>query len=108
MNKARPDVTIILDKPRTLRFTLNAMCAFEEATGKNIFSNALNNLSAKEIRALLWACLTDEDPTLTIEQVGGLITLDNMTEVAEKLNEALAVAMPDKEAKETPPLASTG
>ena len=105
MNKAKPEVKIQLDKERTIRFDLNAMSNFEKVTGRNILTNALENLSANEIRALLWACLTDEDPSLTIEQVGKFVTLENMTEVAEKLNEAFTVAMPDKEAKEdTTPL----
>lgn len=107
MNKARPEVKIRLDKERTIRFDLNAMCEFERITGKNIFANALNNLSAQEVRAMLWACLAGEDPTLTLEQVGKLITLDNMNDIAEKLSEAFNVAMPEtpKEGTDkTPPL----
>jgi len=111
MNKAKPDVKIQLDKERTIRFDLNAMCNYEDVTGENIFANALEKLSAKEVRAMLWACLLSEDPSLTLEYVGSLITLDNMAEVAEKLNEAFTIAMPDNGAKENTdnaPLASIG
>ncbi len=100
MNKAKPEVKITLDKERTIRFDLNAMCSYEEVTGKNIFANALNSLSAQEVRAMLWACLISEDPDLTLEYVGSLVDLENMAQVAEKLNEAFTIAMPDNEAKE--------
>jgi hypothetical protein len=74
-----------LDKPRNLVFDLNAMSLFEEATGKNIFEGGLDKLSAKNTRALLWACLVHEDKALTVDQVGKLITSKNMAEVSKTL-----------------------
>ena len=112
MNKAKPEVKLMLDKERTIRFDLNAMCRFEEVTGKDIFGSEINFSSAQTLRTMLWACLTSDDPNLTLEYVGSLISFDNMNEVAEKLQEAFLIAKvenlneeitrgkPDKEAKE--------
>ena len=96
-NKAKPLIPIELDKKRNLMLDLNAMVNFEEATGKNVLQgDSLNNLSAKDLRALLWACLLHEDKDLTLEQVGGMIHSGNMEAVANKLTAAWEVAMPEE------------
>lgn len=76
---------IFLDKERELRFDLNAMCRFEEVTGRNALEG-LNSLKASDLRALLWACLNDAE--LTVEDVGRLITAANMDKIAEVLTKA--------------------
>jgi hypothetical protein len=108
-NKARPEVKITLDKERTLRFDLNAMVAFEDATGKSLMDGTFDSamMSIRDLRAMLWACLLHEDDALTEKNVGSLIIPDNMLDVAAKLNEAFEVAMPESEGKEAPPLAKT-
>lgn len=98
MSKINPCVPIELDKPRNLLLNLNAMAAFEEATGKNMLK-AMGNLSASDFRALLWACLKQEDKELTLEQAGELIDIGNMEYLVNKLSEAWAVAVPDKKPK---------
>lgn len=97
MSKARPDVKIMLDKERILCLDLNAMCEFEIVTGKNLFDGSFrgDDLSARDMRALLWSCLLGDDPTLTLKQVGSMISIDNMSEVASRLNEAYDVAVPE-------------
>lgn len=86
-NKQRnSEVIINLDKPRSLRFDLNAMAAYEDATGKSAFAIG-DNISATSIRALLWASLIHDDKTLTLEQVGSLIHTGNMTEITSKINQ---------------------
>lgn len=112
-NKAKPEVKVALDKERTLLFDLNAMVAFEGATGRNLMDGTFDssNMSTKDLRAMLWACLVHEDDALTEKQVGSWITPDNMLEVASKLNEAFEAAMPESKGKEAAPLAkapSTG
>jgi len=108
VNKAKPEVKIILDKERTLKFDLNSMVAFEEATGKSLMDGTFdsNKMSIRDLRAMLWACLIHEDDALTEKHVGSLITPDNMLEITLKLNEAFEVAMPESEGKEKPPLAT--
>jgi len=77
---------IKLDKERTLRFDLNAMEIFEETAGVRLSDKeALENLSSKNIKILLWACLIDDDPELTLKQLGRLITTDNLDMAAEAL-----------------------
>lgn len=96
-NQASPRVMISLDKERTIVFDLNAMCRYEEVTGKNLFDGSItteNLTSAKDLRALLWACLAADDGDLTLEQVGALITIHNMVNIQTKLNEAIEVATP--------------
>ena len=104
LNRVRPCVKIILDKERMMKFDLNAMAAFEEATGKNLFDGSFQggNMSSKDLRAMLWACLLHEDDTLTEKQVGSWVTVDNMVGIAAKLSEAFEVAMPESGDEETP------
>ena len=109
VNKAKPGVKITLDKERTLKLDLNAMITFEEATGKSFAEGSFGrgNMSPGDLRTILWACLLHEDDTLTEKQVGSWVAMDNMVEVASKLNEAFEVALPRSEGKETAPLAKT-
>lgn len=98
MSKIAPTVKVELDKERNLFMDLNAMVAFEDKTGKSMLSMAdLSSLTAKDIRAMLWACLIHEDETLTVEQVGKMIHTGNMNEINEKLNEAWGDAIPEAE-----------
>ena len=106
-NKAKPGVRITLDKERTLLFDLNAMVAFEEAAGKGLFDGSFdyNDMSLKEIRAMLWVCLLHEDDSLTVKQVGSWVTVSNMVKITSQLTKAFEVAMPESEGEETAPLA---
>jgi len=107
----RDYVEIELDKPRRLRLDLNAMSDFEKATGKN-FSAIGKDLSATEIRALLWACLKSEDEKMTPHDVGKLITMNNMGDIIKRITELYKVSIPkvtrvkkSKGDSATPPLA---
>jgi len=96
---AKPFVIIKLDKPRKLRYTINAMATLEDLTGKPFasFVNGLGNeenFSFKDLRALVWAGLIDEDPSLTPEDVGNLLDkTQDLTEVLMKVGEALQTAL---------------
>ena len=92
-------IPIELDKPRTLFFDLNAMCSFEEASGKGVFDLG-DKLTAKDTRALLWAMLLREDKALTLEQVGAMITPSAMPEIARAIVEAMKAALPEPEPKD--------
>ena len=104
-------ISINLDKERHLRFNMNAMVKFEEVSGKSLLSG-LNtaNLSVTDLRALLWACLIHEDKKLTLDQVGEMISLDNLQEVTQAVTQTMSSSMPDKkgEADPNPPKAQTG
>jgi len=106
MNKARPDIKIDLDRERSMCLDLNAMCEFEKVTGKSLTDGSFSgtNMSASDIRAMLWACLLGDDSELTLEQVGSLISVENIADVAMKLNKAFEVAVPRAERKSGRPL----
>jgi len=109
-SKVRPEVTIMLDKERHLKLDLNAMVAFQEETGKNLFSQKsiellANDMNPKDLRAMLWACLLHEDEKLTLKQVGSLLEVGNLQQVMEKLTEAWTAAIPTGEVTDKAPLA---
>jgi hypothetical protein len=96
-------VIIELDKPRTLRYGINALAKVEDSIGKPIVGLDLEHLGIKELLAIVHAGLFHEDKTLTIEQVGDLIDdYSDLNIVAEKLGEALTEAFgkPKTESKE--------
>ncbi len=95
----------MLDKERILKLDLNTMVDFESATGKNMLKLNWQNLSITDTRALLWACLHGEDQTLTLQQVGAMLSLDNVPEITTKLSEVINASVPAKSS--TVPLAET-
>jgi hypothetical protein len=93
-------VPIVLDKPRTLKFDLNAFIELEDLYGS--IEAALEAMQSgknqiKAIRAVLWAGLLHEEETLTPKQVGTMIDLDKLEEVTHALMEAIEGAMPPKD-----------
>ena len=88
-------IPITLDKPRKLRFDFNAMALFQEATGISPLSMGAKMLEPKNLRALLWACLKDDDPDITIEMVGREMGPANIDMIEAKLGEAFGAAMPE-------------
>jgi hypothetical protein len=60
----------------------------------------LRRISLKDIRALLWATLSQEDPKLTIQQVGKMITPDNILDVLVTILRGHAENAPEPKAEE--------
>jgi len=87
-NAQRGEQTLVLDKERTLKFSLNALVDAEEALGFPI-SELGDKMSIRAMRALLYAGLKHEDAELTELQVGDLITMENMEEVQVALTNAM-------------------
>jgi len=73
---AQPELELDLDKKRKLTFDFNALCTIERVVGKNaLFDMSLwQRPSAAELRAILWAGLLTDDPTLTLEDTGKLLS----------------------------------
>jgi len=95
-------VDIELDKPRRLRYDLNALCELEDRFNKPIMEllkDVGQNMSIKLVRTLVWAGLIHEDKDLTEAQVGEMIDLSNIIEVQEKLTEALSTSFSGKNPK---------
>ena len=99
MGKLAKLVPVELDKPRNLLLDLNAMCEFNETTGKNIFKLE-GDFTPPDIRALLWASLIHEDENLTLKDVGKMVNLQNMEYISLKVMEAYTVAVPEKKEAE--------
>lgn len=80
-------ITITLDRERTLRFDTNAAADVEREVGKPIhevvrdFSRTRKGAGLLHIRALFWASAKWEEPDLTIEAAGLLITHKNAAAV---------------------------
>lgn len=86
-------VTIELDRPRTLRYGMNALVKIEELTGKAISKLDLENITIKDLRTIVYAGLFHEDKSLTPETVADLIDeYSELSIVAAKLGEAMTLA----------------
>ena len=71
-----PNVSLILGGvERHLCYDFNAIVQVELLTGINLLKSAITELSATNLRALLWSALLKENPDLTIDEVGSWITL---------------------------------
>lgn len=95
---------IVLDKERNLQLDLNAMKKFHELTGRNLLGGGLTNITPGELIAFLWCCLIHEESDLTQEQVGAMVSIDNIGTVTEAV-----IDLSDKKGEETEnPLSVTG
>ena len=95
-NPAAPKVKLKLDKEYTLILDMNAMSDFEEATGKAIHAIGAD-MSMKELRALIWACMRHSEPDLTPEDVGRMIHAKNLFAVGEQIGKLYSDSMPEEE-----------
>lgn len=86
MTVKRGNVTINLDKERTLFYNLNALVLLEE---QGVDIQKLNEgVSMSAVRGIVWAGLRHEDKEITIEEVGDLITMENFQEISTAIGEA--------------------
>jgi hypothetical protein len=70
-NVKRGTATIVLDRPRKLVFNFNALALIEETLGISLQTTPNPfTLGARGLRAILYAGLKKDDPTVTVEQVG--------------------------------------
>ena len=80
-----PDVALIIGgEKRHLCFDFNAIVLAEKQTGINLLQSATMP-TAGSLRAMLWASLLRSYPKLTIEEVGGWITMTNAPGIYEAL-----------------------
>lgn len=103
----RSPVFISLDKDRQLKYTLNAFAEMEERYGSvDEAVKAMEKGSIKAIRFMLWAGLIHEDKSLTEEQVGDLIDIADMQEIADKMNLTMSGDLPQREEASDPNVVS--
>lgn len=93
----REPVFVDLDKARRLKYTLNSFAMLEEKYGSvDAALKKMEGGSILVIRFILWAGLVHEDKSLTEEQVGDMIDIQDMDVIAEKMGECMKVDLPDK------------
>ena len=108
------DVEIVLDKPRTLRFTLGALRDLQRVSGQPLhqFVTTMGEVSVEHLLWTIWAGLKHGWPKLTLEQTQPLIekylenggTLpDLMTAVNDAFVQCGLFGAPTPEAAEDPP-----
>jgi hypothetical protein len=90
-------VNIELDRPRRIRFDVNALSDAEEALGMGLGAVMQTQMGVRMIRALLWAGLRWEDRGLTLERTGTLIQQyiesgGTLEDLGEKLTQALVAS----------------
>ncbi|MEW5921605.1 MAG: hypothetical protein AB1796_11805 [Bacillota bacterium] len=77
-------VKIMLDKERTLKFTLNSLILLQNRYGDS--SAAIKKLQEGDLTAfrdVLWAALVHEDPSLKPEDVGRMVNFEDICQIAE-------------------------
>jgi hypothetical protein len=87
--------TIHLDRPRTLVLDWNAYAEFEGVTGLSLLVDEITFDSMFKIRAIVWAGLLHEDPDLTIQNVGTLLSNCDSRVLMNKITEAVSRSMPE-------------
>lgn len=87
-NKHRGEVSVMLDKERTLRLTINSAADLEERLGFPVTKIDENTMGIKVIRAIVWASLLHENKKLTLEEAGDLIEQGDFNLISKKAMEA--------------------
>ena len=98
-NLALPEVTITLDRPRKFRLDFFALCKLEQKIGKSALRAIdWHDLGMNDTLLLLWAGLLSDDPTLTYEKVGDLMSvpgaIKQFTEIKNQVMGGIESAVP--------------
>ena len=91
----KPFVTLEFpDKPRRLRFGINALCEIEDSLGKPITEIDDLGLGVKEVRLFLYAAFREDEPSITLQDVGNIMDSyeGGWIALAVKIGEAVALA----------------
>lgn len=68
----RQTVVIEADRTRHMRLGFNQLVELEDTLGRPI-TELNNNIGIKDMRAILYVALKQDDPTLTLDQTGDII-----------------------------------
>jgi len=104
MNKHRGEVEFEADgKTYTLRYSIDAICEMEAATGRGFFAvtqelSDANAMQLSTVRAVLWAGLREHHPDVTLKEAGDLIVkAGGIMVVIGLLSQAITLAFPETE-----------
>jgi hypothetical protein len=94
---------VVGDRSYTLRFSVRAMAALQDHFGLNSLTavgqklqESANDLSVKDMTALLWAGLRTHHPEVTMDQALGILDELGVEGMQESLGKALYGAMPQQ------------
>lgn len=87
-----------------LHFDFNALTLVEEETGMSLLTGAIfSKPTAKTISTLFWAAIQESHPDYAgpegLKRVRAMMTLRNSTEIADAVQEAYIVSLPDDQQK---------
>ena len=100
-NAHKGEVEFALDKKvYTLRFSINAMCHLEDATGGSVveLANMMSDpskLSLRTLRTVFWCGLRDHHEAMTETDAGRVMDELGLVEAAQKVVEAFTLAFPE-------------
>ena len=86
----------------TLRYSINALCELEDASGMSAIqlANTLGDeetFNTKTLRLMVWGGLTDNHEDITLKEVGEIINDTGVAVVMEAITRAFELSMPDAE-----------
>lgn len=106
----KPFVTVEFpDKPRRLRFGINTLCEIEDVLGKSILDLDEIGMGIKEVRLFLLAAFREDEPELTLKDVGNLMDEyeGGWVALAAKIGEAVSQAMSSNDSSKNVPAPKT-
>ena len=76
---------------KLLELNLNTLCTWEESSGRNF--GTFEPSSPKDLRTLIWAGLKTQIPDITLEQVGSMVTVQNVPALTALVKEKMGTDM---------------
>jgi len=101
MAEALPFIVLNLDRPRKLRFDLNSLVLIQSRYGVDLskldefLKSCVND--PERLRFLFYAGLKWEDPSLTEEKVGDIISFDKILNLVDQVVSQLSDSIEDDE-----------
>ena len=86
--KKNMEQVVLNGETRHLYYNLNSFELIEELTGQSIDSIG-DNLSMKNLKALIYAGLVHEDKNLTLDDVGNMIGMEDIKPVSDAIGRCM-------------------
>jgi hypothetical protein len=93
---------VVDDKSYKLAYSFNSIALAEAASGTNLLKGlqSLMDLSAMQLRGLLYAAMIIDKPDVTVEQASSLIRVDTINDITLAMVEAYRLSLPEKKKAE--------
>lgn len=77
------------------RFDFNVLAEFEQETGKQLASEPSQQVSAYELRLLVWLMAKQDNPEITVEDIGKRLHFGNFEALGEELDQLFSEMTPE-------------